>query len=280
MRAGIFRCNSGHMLRVATWNVNSIRSRLQRLEAFLKRHQPDVVCLQELKCTEVDFPADAVRSFGYQALILGQKTYNGVALLSRRPMHLVASSLGVRLSDDEAEQARFLLAELDGVHIGSAYVPNGRSVGSAHYEYKLRWLEALRGFIKSKFSPRDAVILGGDFNVAPEDRDCYDPEAWRGQVLFSEPEKQALRSLQECGFQDLFRKQTSEAGQYSWWDYRQAAFRRGMGLRIDLILGTAPVAQDFKHAWIDREERAGDSPSDHAPVLVDLSRADSSSSNA
>lgn len=254
------------MLKVVSWNVNSIKARLDRVLAFLERARPDVVCLQELKCVDEAFPADALRAAGYQAAVFGQKTYNGVAILARETPEEVTR--GFRDWDDPA--SRFITARIRGVRIASAYVPNGQAVGSEKYAYKLEWLGQLRRLLDRVYRADEPLVLAGDFNVAPEDRDVHDPEAWRGQILFSEPERKALADVCAFGLRDLIRLHHPEGGIYSWWDYRQLAFPRNSGLRIDLLLATAPVAERCRAAYVDRDERKGKLPSDHAPVIAEL----------
>ncbi len=258
-------------MKVATWNVNSIRTRLERCLAFLERHQPDVLCLQELKVREEDFPAAAFAERGWQAAVFGQPTYNGVAVLSRQPMREIARGFP---GDPVPDQARVLGVEVAGLAILDLYVVNGEAVGSPKYATKLAWLDALAAWLETTWRPADPLLLVGDFNVAPEDRDVHDPERWHERVLCSSAERQRLRHLLDWGLEDLFRRHCQEGGHYTWWDYRQGAFHRGWGLRIDLALGTAPVAARCTGVVIDREERkpsAGPGkPSDHAPVLVSL----------
>lgn len=252
-------------MKLATWNVNSIRTRLPRLLAWLEKQKPDVVCLQETKVVNEDFPMLELSALGYRCLIYGQATYNGVAILSRSE----TCNSSYNLPDDGPDAARRLLTTtLDGVRIIGAYAPNGGEVGSDKYVYKLDWYRRLRAFLDGSFDPKSEVLLCGDLNVAPEDRDVWDPERWRGYTLFSEPEKQALRKVMEWGFVDGFRLHHSESGLYSWWDYRAGAFRRNQGLRIDHILITAPLVKRCTSVEIDRDERKGDKPSDHAPVVA------------
>lgn len=252
------------MITIATWNVNSIRTRLPRLTAFLERRRPSVVCLQEIKVVDQDFPAEALEALGYRCIVRGQKTYNGVAILSCEPGVDVVNSLP---GDPADAESRFLAATIHDIRIINVYVPNGQTVGSEKYTYKLNWYGRLRGLL-DQIDPRSQVLMCGDFNVAPEDRDVWDPEQWRGQVLFSDPEKAALRKVVEWGLTDTLRMHHSEGGLYTWWDYRAGAFHRGWGLRIDHILVSAPLAQRCTAVEIDREERKGEKPSDHAPVIA------------
>lgn len=250
-----------------SWNVNSVNTRLERLLKVLDRHSPDVICLQELKCLEEKFPFGPIRAKGYHCAVFGQKTYNGVAILSREePTQTVRGfEDGV---DDPA--ARFIQCRFSDMTVASVYVPNGQAVATPSYEYKLRWLERLSTFLnKTRKSTDEPVVLGGDFNVALEDRDVYDPDAWRGNLLFSEPEIKALTHVMNgSGLKDTFRLHHSEKGRYSWWDYRQLAFPLNKGLRIDFLMATAPLIEKCGMAEIDREERKGEKPSDHAPCVA------------
>jgi exodeoxyribonuclease-3 len=260
-------------VRVLTWNVNSIRTRLERLLGLLRRHAPDLACLQETKVEDAKFPHAELLASGYRAETHGQKTYNGVALLARTGLPLAAVTRGFP-GDPASEQARAIAADGGGIRFVNLYVVNGQAVGSDKYALKLRWLDALGAWLRSEHRPGEPLVLLGDFNVAPEDRDVHDPEAWRGQVLCSEPERERLRALLDWGLEDLFRRNESGGGHYSWWDYRAGAFARGHGLRIDLALGSAPAAARCTAARLDREERKqGDwesKPSDHAPLLLDF----------
>lgn len=249
---------------IATWNVNSIRARLPRLLAWLQAKQPDVLCLQETKVVDEEFPFAEVEALGYRAVTFGQKTYNGVAILSKKPLEDPRQGL----PGDESGEARLLSAAVGGVRVFSVYVPNGQEVGTEKYAFKLSWMEKLWQYLHASFSPSDPLVLCGDFNVAPEDRDVWDPELWRGKILFSEPEKQAFFRLIHWGLVDCLRRYHQEGGLYTWWDYRQGAFHRGWGMRLDHILATEPVAARCTDVVIDREARKGEKPSDHAPVLA------------
>jgi exodeoxyribonuclease III len=250
---------------VATWNVNSVRSRLPRLLPWLERRSPDVVCLQETKVVDEDFPRAEIESAGYRCLINGQKTYNGVAILSREEARAIARVLP---GDQPDAERRILAASVAGVVVVSVYCPNGQEVGSDKYAYKLDWYRRLRLLLEQTWTAADPLVLCGDFNVAPEDRDVWDPERWRGQVLFSDPEKEALRLVTSWGLEDTLRRLHPEGGIYTWWDYRMGAFHRGWGLRIDHVLATPPLAACCVAVEIDRDERKGEKPSDHAPVIA------------
>ncbi|AKU92040.1 exodeoxyribonuclease III [Vulgatibacter incomptus] len=252
---------------IATWNVNSIRARHERLVAFLERHTPDVVCLQELKCEAEVLEALNLESLGYQVAANCQKTYNGVAILSKRPIEDVAIGLG---DGEDDPQARLVSATIDGVRVVSAYIPNGGEVGSDKYVYKLRWLERLRAWLDAHCDPTRPLALCGDFNVAPEARDVFDPAAMEGDTLFHADSRDRLQRILDWGLVDTFRLQHEDAGLYSWWDYRMLAFPKNRGFRIDLILATPSLASRVEGSSIDREERKGKQPSDHAPVLVKI----------
>lgn len=253
------------MITIATWNVNSVKARWERLQAFLKRAAPDVACLQELKGVTENFPREALKELGYDSAVLGQKTYNGVCILSRAPLTDVTTGFQDGVEDPAA---RFIGATTYGMRIYSAYIPNGQAVGSEKYAYKMLWLERLRKYLDKHESPTKPAIVAGDFNVAPEDRDVHDPKAWEGQLLCSIPEREALAKICAFGLKDTFRKHHADGGLYSWWDYRMLGFPKNLGLRIDFILATAPLWEVCSQARIDRDERKGQTPSDHAPVLA------------
>lgn len=254
-------------MRLVTWNVNSVRARQERLLAWLARHQPDVVCLQETKVEDPHFPTAAFAELGYSCLVYGQKTYNGVAILSREEAAEV-----IRGFPGEAIEGgrRLLTAIIAGVRVVNVYVPNGGEVDLPTYHAKLAWLAALSQWLDDLADPGAELVLCGDFNVAPDDRDVWDPEAWRGRILFSDLEKQALQRLLEWGLVDLVRLHYPEGGVYTWWDYRKGAFHRGWGLRLDHIFATAPLAARCRRVTVDREERKGEKPSDHAPVIAEF----------
>jgi exodeoxyribonuclease III len=254
-------------MRLATWNVNSIRVREERLLRWLDAARPDVVCLQELKVTEDAFPAERLRAAGYEAAVFGQKTYNGVAILSRTPLAEVERGLG----DDSGDAAaRVVSARVGDTRVVSVYAPNGAVVGSDKWAYKLEWYARLRAWLERRFSPADRLALCGDWNVAPEARDVCDPPAWEPGVLFHPEARRALERLREWGLTDAFRLHCDAPGFYTWWDYRMLAFPRDRGLRIDHVLLTASLARRCRAASIAREERKGDEPSDHVPVVVEI----------
>jgi exodeoxyribonuclease-3 len=252
---------------LATWNVNSVKMRADAVAAWIGERRPDLLALQELKLTEADFPSVAFAGSGYGAAIHGQKTYNGVALLSREAIEDVSKGLP-EMADDP--QSRLIKARRGDVTVINVYVPNGSEVGSEKYAYKLRWLEALARHLEGRHRPEEPLAIVGDFNVAPEARDIYDPVAFQNQVLFSEPERAALGRLLDWGLVDLFRKFHDEEGLYSWWDYRAAAFRRKLGARIDLILVTRSLADRALRCEIDIEPRRREKPSDHTPVWAEF----------
>jgi exodeoxyribonuclease III len=253
-------------VRIATWNVNSIAARLPLVLRWLDAVRPDVLCLQEIKCVDAKFPPDFSER-GYETAVFGQPTYNGVAIISRVPIADVSRGFP---GDDASAHARLLAGTVDGVRIVNVYIPNGASVGSDKFEFKLEWMARLRAYLDGACDPTSDVLLCGDFNVAPEPIDVHDPKRWEGQVLFSEPERAALRVIDEWGFVDAFRKQVKDGGNFSWWDYRAGAFRRNWGLRIDHVWVSTPLARRTTDAWIDKETRTWDRPSDHAPVVVEL----------
>ena len=251
-------------MKLASWNVNSLNVRLPHVLDWLRSQQPDALCLQELKLEDAKFPLAAIEDAGYHAVFDGQKTYNGVAILSRaRPEDVSKGMPG--FAD---EQKRVIAATVNGLRVICIYVPNGQSLESDKYQYKLRWLEALAGYMKQQIADYGEVALLGDYNIAPEDRDVHDPKAWEGQVLCSAPERAALQKLMALGLKDSFRLFEQPDKSYSWWDYRMNGFRRNLGLRIDHILLTDPVAARCESAAIDLAPRKLERPSDHAPVTA------------
>lgn len=255
-------------MRVATWNVNSVRARLPRVRAWLEHQRPDVVCLQETKVEDALFPAETFVELGYRCLSHGQKTYNGVAILAlEEPSQVVRGFPGEQVEPGK----RLLAATIAGVRVVNVYVPNGGDVDLPAYHAKLAWLAALRSWLDATADPASDLVLCGDFNVAPEDRDVWDPNAWRDRILFSEPEKQALEHVLAWGLTDTLRLHHPQGGIFTWWDYRAGAFHRGWGLRIDHILTSASLAARCTDVAVDRDERKGDRPSDHAPVIATIS---------
>lgn len=254
-------------MKIVTWNVNSVRARQERLLNWLKNHQPDVLCLQELKCVESDFPTEAVRELGYHAALHGQKTYNGVAILSKAEPQDVLKGL----SDDvEDPQSRVVAATVNGVRVVSVYAPNGQSVDSPAYVYKLEWYTRLRRYLDTRQQPGQPLVLCGDWNIAPENIDVWDPALFEGQTLFTLRERDALQRLCAFGLTDTFRKLHPGEQKFSWWDYRELGFPKNKGLRIDHIYATAPMVERLTQVEVDREERKGKLPSDHAPVWAEF----------
>jgi len=254
-------------MRLATWNVNSLKVRLPHLTDWLAKTQPDIVCLQELKMEDAKLPRAELAAAGYRAASSGQKTYNGVAILSRAALQ--DEIAGIPGFADE--QKRVIAATVDGVRVICVYCPNGQAVGSEKYEYKLRWYAALQRYLASELQQHPRLAVAGDFNVAPEDRDVHDPKAWEGQVHVSEPERAAWRALLDLGLQDTFRLFEQPEKTYSWWDYRMLGFRRNAGLRIDQILVSAALAAQCTACTVDKGPRKLERPSDHAPVVAEFS---------
>lgn len=254
-------------MKVATWNVNSIVARRERFLAWLEKHEPDVLCLQELKAIDDGFPRAEVEALGYQVALHGQRTYNGVAVVARMPITDVRKNLD---DGEEESDARLLSVAVGPLRVICCYVPNGQKLDSPKFAYKLRWLDRLGGYLRRHHAPHEPLLLCGDFNIAPEDRDCYDPEGFRDDVLFHESVRAKWQSLIEFGLADTYRLHVQEAGKYSWWDYRMLGFPKGRGLRIDFVLATTPLAKVCTGAAIDRDERKGKQPSDHAPVIAEF----------
>jgi exodeoxyribonuclease-3 len=250
--------------RLATWNVNSLKVRLPHLLDWLAKAKPDVVCLQETKTEDKSFPLTDLEAAGYRVIYSGQKTYNGVAILSRAP--LSAEVRGIPDFPDDLK--RVIAATIGEVRVVCLYAPNGQEPGSEKYAYKLRWYEALTTWLKKEVAGKTAVL--GDLNIAPDARDVHDPKRWEGKIHFSEPERAAFRALIDLGYKDAFRLFEQPEKQFSWWDYRLAAFQRGWGLRIDHVLLSPALAKHCMACAIDVEPRKLGRPSDHAPVLVDL----------
>jgi exodeoxyribonuclease-3 len=253
-------------MKIATWNVNSLKVRLGHLLEWLGHEAPDVVCLQETKTEDAAFPAAAIEAAGYQVAFSGQKTYNGVAIVSRLPMTDVVAGIPGYVD----EQKRVLSATVAGMRIVCAYIPNGQSVDADKYQYKLQWLAALTGWLRAEIAAYPRLALLGDYNIAPEDIDVHDPAAWAGQVLCSVPERDAFRGLIALGLTDSFRRFPQPERSFTWWDYRMNAFRRKMGLRIDHILLSTPLAETCTACRVDISLRGLERPSDHAPVIAEL----------
>jgi exodeoxyribonuclease-3 len=254
-------------MKLATWNVNSLKVRLPHLLDWLAATAPDVVCLQELKTEDRNFPVAELEAAGYRCAFSGQKTYNGVAILARAP--LAAVQPGIPGFEDG--QKRVLAASIGDLRVISAYVPNGQAVGTEKYEYKLKWLRAFADYLRGELAAHPRLAVLGDYNVAPEDRDVHDPKLWSGQVLCSEPERAGFRLLLDLGLKDAFRLFAQPDRSYTWWDYRLNAFKRNMGLRIDHILLGPELAAKCAGCTIDLAPRRLERPSDHAPVVAEVS---------
>ena len=252
---------------IATWNVNSVLARMPLVLRWLDDVKPDVLCMQETKCTDDKFPTLVFQERGYQCQLFGQQSYNGVAILSRTACE--TSHRGYP-GDDETAQSRLITSTIDDIQIVNVYIPNGQAVGSEKYEMKLGWMRRLREFFDQNYDPSRPVLLCGDFNVAPEERDVHDVRLWQGRIMFSEQERARLQSIKDWGFADSFRLHVEEGGKFTWWDYRAGAFRRNMGLRIDHIWITQPLVSRSVRTWIDLEPRTWEKPSDHAPMITEL----------
>ena len=253
-------------MRIATWNVNSLNVRLPHVLDWLGEHRPDVLMLQETKLTDDRFPVEPLRRIGYHAVFSGQKTYNGVAILAREPpADVVRQFPGVT-----GEQRRTIAATVAGARVVNLYVVNGQAVGSEKYAYKLEWMRQVTEHLRAELREHAHVVVAGDFNVAPEDRDVHDPEAWKDSILCSDAERAALGAITALGLADTFRLFEQAERAFSWWDYRAGAFRRNHGLRIDLILASSELARRCTSCRIDRDARTRERPSDHAPVLSEF----------
>jgi exodeoxyribonuclease-3 len=254
-------------MKLATWNVNSLKIRLPHVIDWLKENQPDILCLQETKLSDDNFPVNEILEIGYQSVFSGQKTYNGVAILSKQKGSEIITTIPGFID----EQKRIVAATYGNLRIISIYVPNGESIESNKYDYKLKWLPALNEWLQQELKDYAKLALLGDFNIAPEDRDVYDPEIWEGKVLCSQPERNAFNELINLGLTDSFRLFEQPDKSYTWWDYRMMAFRLNRGLRIDHILLSSELASTCMTCTIDKTMRKRERPSDHAPILVELS---------
>ena len=255
-------------MKLVTWNVNSLNVRLPRLIDWLRANAPDVVCLQETKLEDAKFPVEALRQAGYASAFAGQKTYNGVAILTREGLAVADVAPGIDGFDDA--QKRVIAATVEGIRVVCVYVPNGQAVGSDKYAYKLDWCRAAAAHLRDALSRHPQLAMAGDFNVAPDDRDVHDPALWEGQVLCSEPERAAFRDFLAAGLSDSFRLFDQPPKVFSWWDYRQLAFPKNRGLRIDHVLLSEALAARCTSSRIDRDARKGEKPSDHAPAIVEI----------
>jgi exodeoxyribonuclease-3 len=253
-------------VKLAAWNVNSLNVRLPHVLEWLGRHQPDALCLQELKLEDARFPLSAIEDAGYHAAFDGQKTYNGVAILTRQR----AEDVSKGMPGFADEQKRVIAATVEGVRVVCVYIPNGQDTESDKYQYKLRWLDALAQYMQKEIAEYRDVALLGDYNIAPDDRDVYDPKAWEGKVLCSAPERAAFQRIIDLGMRDSYRLFDQPEKRYSWWDYRMNGFKRNLGLRIDHVLLTEGLAARCAGSVIDIEPRKLERPSDHAPVVATL----------
>ncbi len=255
-------------MRIATWNINGVRARHERLLAWLRDKAPDVLCLQEIKCEDKSFPKADIEALGWETATYGQKAYNGVAILSRSGLSAVERGF----ADGQAEdpQARLIAATVTGARVVCAYFPNGKEVGSEAYDYKLAWVERLRAKLAPLVTPASELALCGDYNVAPASIDVYDPVAWEGKILCSEPERAAFRGLLALGLTDALRALHPSEVAYTWWDYRELGFPKNKGMRLDHLLITAGLAKRLVRAEVDRNERKGKQASDHAPVVIEV----------
>lgn len=253
-------------MKIVSWNVNSLKVRLEHVLKWSKEHQPDVLAIQETKLTDDKFPEDDIKKAGFHVIFSGQPTYNGVAIISSSE----ATEVVTDIDGLDDPQRRILAATVDDVRIINLYVVNGSEVGSEKYDYKMHWLEKVTDFVSEQMEKYDHVVVLGDFNIAPDDRDVYDPVYWKDKILCSEQERQKLDDLLDLGLDDSFRLLHDEAGHFSWWDYRMAGFQRNLGLRIDLILTNEPMSEMLTASYIDKQPRTWDRPSDHTPVVAEF----------
>jgi exodeoxyribonuclease-3 len=253
-------------MKIASWNVNSLKVRLEQVLKWSKENQPDVLAIQETKLTDDNFPKQAITDAGLHVVYSGQPTYNGVAIISSSP----ASDIVTDIAGLDDPQRRILAATIDDVRIINLYVVNGSEPDSEKYAYKMHWLEKVTEFIAQQSAEHENVVVLGDFNIAPDDRDVYDPEYWRGKILCTDKEREKLNNILDLGFDDSFRLLHDDAGHYSWWDYRMGGFPRNLGLRIDLILSNEPMSEMLTSAYIDKQPRSWERPSDHTPVVAEF----------
>lgn len=251
-------------IKFLNWNVNSVHARMERVLKVLERHQPDVVCFQETKTPDEKFPNQIFKDLGYHSYIHGQKSYNGVCILSKIEAKEIKKGFGDGIVDDHA---RFIWGDFGKFSVASAYIPNGQELEAPAYQYKLQWFDRLKCFIERNNLIQKNFILTGDFNVAPEDIDVYDPKVWKGRIHFSDPEKQKMKELKEIGLVDTFRHLNPETQSFSWWDYRSLSFPKNLGLRIDFMYATPETIKKCVGFTMDREERKGSKPSDHIPLI-------------
>lgn len=256
-------------MKIASWNVNSIGVRLPHVLDWLSENPVDALCLQEIKCVDEKFPAEALHEVGYNSVIYGQKSYNGVAILSKSEAADVVRGFA---GDAASEHKRFIAATVQGVRIVNTYFPNGQALDSDKFVFKMHWMKELRNYFDQNCDPAAPVVLCGDYNITIDDRDVYDPKAWEGQIHCSPQEREALQHISSWGLMDTFRIHEQEAGFYSWWNYREGGFRKNQGLRIDFIMATESLANKCVAAWIDKIPRTWERPSDHAPVVAEFTR--------
>ena len=254
-------------MKIATWNVNSINIRLEQVLDWLENHKPDALCLQETKCTDDKFPADVFLEAGYNSAFLGQKSYNGVAILSPSEIGDVQMNFP---DDDREAPKRLIAATINGVRVVNTYIPNGTELWTDKFTFKLDWLQRLRRFFDETCSKDSDVLLCGDFNVAPDERDVWNVGFWEGKLHFSKPERAAIHHVKQWGFVDVFRQLNGDEKLYSWWNYREGAFFKNQGLRIDHIWTSKSLAEKCTACWIDRKPRGAERPSDHAPVVAEF----------
>ena len=254
--------------KIASWNVNSLKVRLPHVEQWLEKAQPDILVLQETKTVDENFPLDAIHAMGYEAIFSGQKTYNGVAILTKKE-HLIEDVV-IDLPTIDDPQKRTIAATINGVRILDLYVVNGSEVGSEKFAYKLDWLEKVTEWVSQEAQKHQKFVILGDFNIAPDDRDVHNPKSWHERILCSTPERNALQKIKDIGFVDSFRLFEQEPETYSWWDYRSGGFNKNMGLRIDLILTSLLLAEQCTASYVDSEPRGWERPSDHAPVVAEF----------
>ncbi|HFC30853.1 MAG TPA: exodeoxyribonuclease III [Oceanospirillales bacterium] len=253
-------------MKIASWNVNSLKVRLQHVLQWSKENQPDILAIQETKLTDENFPAQDIKNAGWHVVYSGQATYNGVAIISSSP----ATDIITDIAGLDDPQRRILAATIDDVRVINLYVVNGQSPSSEKFQYKMQWLEKVTEFIETQLHEYENVVVLGDFNIAPDDRDVYDPDYWRGKILCTDEERQKLNNILDLGMDDSFRLLHDEAGYYSWWDYRMGGFPRNLGLRIDLILCNEPMSEMLTAAYIDKQPRTWERPSDHTPVVAEF----------
>lgn len=255
-------------MKIATWNVNSIAIRIEQVLQWLATTKTDVLCLQEIKCTDDKYPADVIREAGYETIFMGQKSYNGVAIISTRPIEDPHYNFP---GDDDDAPKRLIAGTIDGIRIVNTYIPNGTELWTDKFTFKLDWLQRLRQYFEDTCPKDSDALLCGDFNVAPEELDVWDVKRWEGKLHFSKPERAAMHHVKQWGFTDVFRSQNGDLQEFSWWNYREGAFPKNQGLRIDHIWTSPSLADRCVRCWIDKEPRTWERPSDHTPVVAEFS---------